>query len=62
MRYKMLQQDNQNVKIKTVSGLLWVLLYLLTVRGTVTGATRTRGSSQDTEMDTGSIFSGFSPK
>lgn len=57
----MLQEDKQKDKIKTISQLLWVLPYLLTVRVTVAGAMRTRGS-QDTEMDAGSVFSGFSPK
>lgn len=58
----MLQEDKQKEKIKTISQLVWVLPYLQTVRVTVAGAMRTGGSSQDTEMDTGSVFSGFSPK
>lgn len=60
MTCKILQEYKQKDEIKTISQLGWLLPYLLTVRDTVAGPMRTRGCSQDTEMDTGSIFSGFS--
>lgn len=62
MRCKIPQEYKQKDKIKTISQQVWDLPYLLPVRVTISGAMRTRGSSQDTDMDTGSIFSGFSPK
>ena len=61
-RCKMPQEYKQKDKTKTISQLVWDLPYLLLVRVTISGAMRTRGSSQDTDMDTGSISSGFSPK
>jgi len=57
----MVQGDKRRDEIKTISQLIQVLPHLLTVRVTVTGSMRTQGSSQDTEMDAGSIFSGFPP-
>lgn len=60
--HKMLSEDKWKDMTNTISLLIQALPYLQAVRETVAGGRGTREGSQDTGMDTASIFSGSSPE